>query len=72
MRFLSDKAKTFKSAAKMLKAICDHPDTRNYLSLSGVEWSSNLEKASWWDGLFERMVKSMKQLCLHKVVGSYP
>ena len=68
LRFLSDNAKTFKSAAKTLKAICDHPDTKNYLTMNGVEWSFNLEKAPWWGGLFERMIKSTKR-CLRKVVG---
>ena len=67
-RFLSDNAKTFKSAAKTLKTLCDHPDTRSYLSRSGIEWSFNLEKAPWWGGLFERMIKSVKR-CLCKVVG---
>ena len=68
LRFLSDNAKTFKSATKTLKAICDHPDTKNYLTMNGVEWSFNLEKAPWWGGLFERMIKSTKR-CLRKVVG---
>ena len=61
-------AKTFKSAAKVLKTICDHPDVRSYLSLAGIDWNFNLEKAPWWGGLFERMIKSTKR-CLHKVVG---
>ena len=42
--FLSDNAKTFKSAAKTLKALCSLPDTQNYLSHSGIEWSFNLER----------------------------
>ena len=67
-RFLSDNAKTFKSAAKVLKTICDHPDVRSYLSLAGIDWNFNLEKAPWWGGLFERMVRSTKR-CLRKVVG---
>ncbi len=67
-RFLSDNAKTFKSAAKTLKTLCSHPDTQSYLSRSGIEWSFNLEKAPWWGGLFERMIQSVKR-CLRKVVG---
>ena len=67
--FLSDNAKTFKGAAKSLKAVCDHPDMRNYLSNSGIEWNFNLEKAPWWGGLFERLIKSTKR-CLRKVVGT--
>ena len=47
-RFLSDNAKTFKSAAKFLKAVSDHPDTKKYLSSTGIEWRFNLERAPWW------------------------
>ena len=67
-RFLSDNAKTFKSAAKTMKTICDHPDTQSYLSLSDTEWSFILEKVPWWGGLFERMIKSTMR-CLRKFVG---
>ena len=33
-KFLSDNAKTFKSAVKVLRTVCDHPDVRSYLSLA--------------------------------------
>ena len=67
--FLLDNAKTFKSAAKMLRTIFDHPDVRGYLSLTCIDRNFNLEKAPWWGSLLERMVKSTKR-CLHKVVGT--
>ena len=67
-KFLSDNARTFKSAAMVLRTVCDHPDVRGYLSLAGIDWSFNLEKAPWWGGLFERMIRSTKR-CLRKVVG---
>jgi len=35
---------------------------------TGVQWSFNLEKAPWWGGLFERLIKSMKR-CLRKMIG---
>ena len=38
------------------------------LLIVGVEWMFNLEKAPWWGGVFERMVKSMKR-CLQKTIG---
>ena len=34
----------------------------------GVEWMFNLERAPWWGGVFERMIKSTKR-CLRKIVG---
>ena len=67
-KFLSDNAKTFRSAAKVLRMVCDHPDVRGYLSLAGIDWNFNLEKALLWGGLLERMIRSTKR-CLQKVVG---
>ena len=46
--------------------VCDHPDVQSCLSLAGIDWNFNLEKAPWWGGLFERMIRSMKR-CLRKV-----
>ena len=68
-RILSDNAKTFKAAAKLLKSIFSHQEVKDHLSHLGVEWIFNLEKAPWWGGLFERMIKSTKR-CLRKMVGS--
>ena len=49
----------------------NHPDVKghlqNVLNLM-VEWNFNLEKAPWWGGLFERLVKCTKR-CLHKMMG---
>ena len=67
-KILSDNAKTFKAANKHLQAIFNSREVKNYLSDVGVQWSFNLEKAPWWGGVFERMVKSTKR-CLRKVVG---
>ena len=67
-RMISDNAKTFKATAKQIKAILDQKDVKDYLSCIGMEWSFNLEKAPWWGGIFERMVKSTKR-CLKKIVG---
>ena len=33
-----------------------------------LRWSFNIERAPWWDGLFERMVQLLKR-CLPKMVG---
>lgn len=50
---LSDNARTFRAASK---------------SLQDVEWTFNIPKAPWWRGVFERMVRSIKQ-CLRKILG---
>ena len=62
-RIISDNAKTFKAAAKLIKTIFTQKEVQDYLTNFGVEWTFNLEKAPWWGGLFERMVKSTKR-CL--------
>ena len=33
-----------------------------------LTWNYNLEKAPWWGGMFESMVRSMK-MCLKKAIG---
>lgn len=67
-KFLSDNAKTFKATAKTIDVMLKDEYVKNYLSHVGIEWSFNLEKAPWWGGVFERLIKSAKR-CLRKVVG---
>ena len=63
----SDNAKTFQSASKTLSALFDLPEVSRYMSGQGVCWSFNLEKAPWWGGFFERMVRCVKR-CLKKTI----
>ena len=65
---ISDNAKTFKAASKILRQLLDTPEARRCFSQLGVTWKFNLEKAPWWGGMFERMIKSAKR-CLRKSVG---
>ena len=67
-KFLSDNGKTFKAAAKVLESIMDQQDVKLYLSQIGVKWCFNLERAPWWGGVFERLIKTMKR-CLRKMIG---
>ena len=67
-KFLSDNGKTFKAAAKFLKTVFNEEEVRDHLAGIGIEWVFNIEKAPWWGGVFERMVKSTKR-CLKKMVG---
>jgi hypothetical protein len=43
---------------------------QGYLSENDVKWQFNLSKASWWGGMFERMVIIVRQFALYKVVES--
>ena len=65
---ISDNGKTFKSASKLLHHIVKHPEVEHYLTETRIQWLFNLERAPWWGGIFERMVKSVKR-CLCKTIG---
>lgn len=67
-KFLSDNGKTFKAAARFVKTVFKDDLVQNHLSSRGVDWMFNIEKAPWWGGAFERMVRSVKR-CLRKMVG---
>ena len=66
--FISDNAKTFKAASAQLAKIFSDPDTISFMLRQKIEWKFNLEKAPWWGGFFERMIKSTKR-CLKKILG---
>ncbi len=65
---ISDNGKTFKSAAIIIAQLLNTPEERKYFTQLNVEWQFNLEKAPWWGGIFERMIRSAK-CCLKKTVG---
>jgi len=44
------------------------PQVKQYFDKARMKWSFNLEKAPWWGGIFERLVKSVKR-CLKKTIG---
>ena len=66
--FISDNGKTFKKAAKIIRAVVKSREVQDHLSGLGVKWNFNVEKAPWWGGIFERMVRSTKR-CLKKSIG---
>jgi hypothetical protein len=68
-KIISDNGKTFVAAAKWIKKVVRNEKLQGYLSEHGVKWQFNLSKASWWGGMFERMISIVKQ-ALYKVVGS--
>ena len=68
IRIISDNGRTFKSAAKLLVKILKQPKAQECFAGIHIEWSFNLEKASWWGGIFECMIKSVKR-CLWKTIG---
>lgn len=67
-KFLSDNGSTFKAAAKFLSVVFKDETVQQHLVDRGSQWIFNIERAPWWGGVFERMVKSTKR-CLRKMVG---
>ena len=65
---VSDSGKTFKAAAKLIDAVVRHKDVQRHFAGIGVKWLFNIEKAQWWGGMFERLIRSTKR-CLKKVIG---
>ena len=67
-QFISDNGKTFKAAAKYLDTVFKDSTLQRHLNGVGVTWKFNVERAPWWGGAFERMVRSTKR-CLKKLIG---
>ena len=64
-----DNAKTFKASEKAIRRLYNQPKFKSEMQTKRVTWKFNLERAPWWGGFFERMVRSMKW-CLTKVLGN--
>ena len=64
----SDIAKTFKAASKEIQRIVRSPEVAKYLTTNRVTWKFIVERAPWWGGFWERMVRSVKR-CLRKCIG---
>ena len=67
-RMISDNAKTFKAANKLIKKMLDDSAVKVFFSNLQVTWSFNLEKAPWQGGFFECLIQSTKR-CLKRTIG---
>ncbi|GFY05668.1 integrase catalytic domain-containing protein [Trichonephila clavipes] len=59
----SDNAKSFKAASKDLiyfAKILKNSEFKDFISSRGITWKFIVERAPWWDGFYERLVKSVK------------
>lgn len=67
----SDNAQTFKRAARHLKPMHElllKLEIRDFCAPYHVTWKFIVERAPWWGGCWEQLVKSVK-VCLRKVLG---
>ena len=67
-KMISDNAKTFTASARKVKKIVRTPEVQWHLVDKGVTWDFIAEKAPWWGGFWERLVRSIKN-CLRKTIG---
>ncbi|XP_065062391.1 uncharacterized protein LOC135689168 [Rhopilema esculentum] len=62
---VTDNAKTFKAASKILVKLFKSREISNYLTDRKIRWKFNLAKAPWWGGFYERLIRGIKS-CLKK------
>ena len=67
-RILSDNAKTFHAASKEGRKILRSKGIKTQLTGMGVIWQFIAQRAAFWGGTWERMVRSGKR-CLRKIIG---
>ena len=65
---ISDNAKTFKTSSKELIKIARSPDVICHLKNHRISWRFIVERAPWWGGFWERLIRSIKR-CLKKCIG---
>ena len=57
----SDNGKTFIAAAKWVKRLKKSEDLAHYFAKQDIKWQSNLPRAPWWGGQFERLIGLVKK-----------
>lgn len=67
----SNNALTFKAASRELKSIYEilrDAQVQNFCAMSHITWKFIAERASWWGGFWERMIRMVKG-CLRRTLG---
>ena len=57
----SDNAKTFRSSSQDIRKIARAEEVWRYLANKQISWNFIIEKAPWWGGFWERLVRSIKK-----------
>ena len=65
---ISDNVKTFRTSSKEILKIARSKEVNDYLSSKRVTWKFIVERAPWWGGFYERLVRSVKR-SLKKSIG---
>ena len=65
---ITDNAKTFRTSSKEFLKIARSSEVNDYLGSKRVTWRFIVERAPWWGGFYERLVRSVKR-SLRKSIG---
>lgn len=65
---VSDNGKTIKPTTRQITRILNDPGVKQHFAKEHMKWTFNLEKAPWWGGVFETLVRSVKR-CLKKTIS---
>ncbi|XP_030386878.1 uncharacterized protein LOC115633562 [Scaptodrosophila lebanonensis] len=68
---ISDNAKTFKRASlelQKLEKLMENSKIQQYAANGGINWQFIPERAAWWGGFWERLVRTVKG-CLRAAIG---
>ena len=68
-KVISDNGSAFIAASKWIRNVRKAEKMHGYTAKQRIHWQFNLSRASWWGGIFERMI-SMVKTALYKAVGS--
>eukprot|EP00794_Sanderia_malayensis_P013528 gene13528-biopygen10795 len=68
-KIISDNGSTFVAASKWIARVRKSEIMHEYLAKQEIRWQFNLSRASWWGGMFERMISIVKT-ALYKSIGS--
>ncbi|XP_064462464.1 uncharacterized protein LOC135373131 [Ornithodoros turicata] len=66
----SDNFRTFKRVRRdlTLDRLSQHPQVSGFLTGRRLSWKFIVERAAWWGGFWERLIRTVKT-CLRKILG---
>lgn len=66
-KMVSDNGNTFNLASNVIWIVVSNPVVERHFADLQVKWKFNLERAPWWRGIFERLIRCTK-CCLKKTI----
>ena len=65
---ITDNAKTFKASSQIIAKIARSSEVVHFFNNHRVTWKFIVERAPWWGGFWERLIRSVKR-CLKRSIG---